>query len=64
MPPESNVESTLVWYEKNNPKNFEYWIKEIESFLEGNILQKISVMERDALLVKNDAHLTCKIKYL
>lgn len=35
MPPESNVESTLVWYEKNNPKNSEYWVSEIESFLGG-----------------------------
>lgn len=35
MPPESNVESTLIWYEKNNPKNSEYWVNELEHFLKG-----------------------------
>lgn len=35
MPPESNVESTLVWYQKNNPKNSEYWVEEVERFLQG-----------------------------
>jgi sodium/potassium-transporting ATPase subunit beta len=37
MPPESNVDTTLVWYEKNNPKNSEYWVNEIEKFLTGKI---------------------------
>lgn len=35
MPPESNVESTLIWYEKNNPENSKYWIEELEHFLES-----------------------------
>jgi sodium/potassium-transporting ATPase subunit beta len=35
MPPESNVESTLIWYQKSNSKNSEYWVSEIEKFLEG-----------------------------
>lgn len=34
-PPESNVESTLIWYQKKNPKNSEYWVEEIERFLSG-----------------------------
>lgn len=34
MPPESNVESTLIWYE-NNENNTKYWIDEIDSFLDG-----------------------------
>ena len=33
MPPESNVESTLVWYEKQNT---DYWIEELDKFLKGN----------------------------
>lgn len=37
MPPESNVESTLIWYEKNNPNNSKYWVEEIGSFLEGKL---------------------------
>ncbi|XP_026475245.1 sodium/potassium-transporting ATPase subunit beta-2 [Ctenocephalides felis] len=33
MPPESNVESTLVWYRASESKNMEYWTKEIDNFL-------------------------------
>lgn len=32
MPPESNVESTLIWYEKQNT---DYWIEELDRFLQG-----------------------------
>lgn len=39
MPPESNVESTLIWYEKNNPNNTKYWVEEIGSFLDGKSLK-------------------------
>lgn len=35
MPPESNVESTLIWYQKHNPGNSEYWVNETNSFLKG-----------------------------
>lgn len=43
MPPESNVESTLIWYERNNPKNSEYWVNELENFLEGEKFHENSV---------------------
>lgn len=33
MPPESNVESTLVWFEAANEKNTEYWIGALDEFL-------------------------------
>lgn len=33
MPPESNVESTLVWFEASNEKNTEYWIGALDEFL-------------------------------
>jgi sodium/potassium-transporting ATPase subunit beta len=33
MPPESNVESTLVWFEASNDKNTEYWIGALDEFL-------------------------------
>lgn len=33
MPPESNVESTLVWFEASNPKNTEYWVGALDEFL-------------------------------
>lgn len=34
MPPESNVESTLVWYDKSKPDNMKYWVEEIDAFLQ------------------------------
>lgn len=33
MPPESNVESTLIWYQKNTPENSKYWTQELDKFL-------------------------------
>jgi hypothetical protein len=34
MPPESNVESTLIWY-KANEQNYKYWTDELDKFLAG-----------------------------
>lgn len=33
MPPDANVESTLIWYNHNIPENFKHWTKGIDSFL-------------------------------
>lgn len=33
MPPESNVESTLIWYKATDEKNTQYWTEEIDEFL-------------------------------
>ncbi|CRK90570.1 CLUMA_CG004272, isoform A [Clunio marinus] len=33
MPPDSNVESTLVWFESDNPDNTAYWIGALNEFL-------------------------------
>ena len=41
MPPESNVESTLIWYQKNNPNNTKYWVDELNRFLKGNFMSKM-----------------------
>jgi hypothetical protein len=35
MPPESNVESTLIWYKANNEDNYQYWTDELDKFLNG-----------------------------
>lgn len=32
MPPESNVESTLVWFEAANEKNTEHWVEALNDF--------------------------------
>jgi Sodium / potassium ATPase beta chain len=37
MPPESNVESTLVWFEAANDKNTEYWTTALDEFLQSKI---------------------------
>uniref|UniRef100_A0A336LVH5 CSON005458 protein n=1 Tax=Culicoides sonorensis TaxID=179676 RepID=A0A336LVH5_CULSO len=34
MPPESNVESTLIWFKASDDSNTKYWIKELNDFLE------------------------------
>lgn len=35
MPPESNVESTLVWFTASDDKNTKYWTDEIDTFLQS-----------------------------
>ncbi|XP_067006980.1 sodium/potassium-transporting ATPase subunit beta-2 [Anabrus simplex] len=34
MPPESNVESTLIWYRSSDSENYKYWVEELDKFLE------------------------------
>lgn len=41
MPPESNVESTLVWFEAANEKNTEHWIGALNEFLASKKREKI-----------------------
>jgi sodium/potassium-transporting ATPase subunit beta len=36
MPPESNVESTLIWFEESKD-NTKYWIDETKNFLSGKM---------------------------
>ena len=33
MPPESNVESTLVWYKASSEENMKYWVDELDAQL-------------------------------
>lgn len=35
MPPDSNVESTLIWYKSSDKGNVQYWQKELDKFLES-----------------------------
>lgn len=42
MPPESNVESTLVWFEAANEGNTKYWVEALDEFLEC----KLSIASR------------------
>lgn len=38
MPPEANVESTLVWYKATEPKNIQYWKEVLDTFVERKII--------------------------
>lgn len=33
MPPDDNVESTLVWYKSSDHNNVAYWVNELNKFL-------------------------------
>lgn len=33
MPPEENVESTLIWYKKTSNVSVHYWVNELNMFL-------------------------------
>ena len=35
MPPESNVESTLIWYKASDEGNFRIWAEQLDSFLQA-----------------------------
>lgn len=37
MPPESNVESTLVWYKSADNNNIAYWVDELNRFLKSKL---------------------------
>ena len=35
MPPESNVESTLIWYKTSDKGNYGHWVRALDNFLES-----------------------------
>lgn len=41
MPPDSNVESTLVWYKASDEENTKYWTNELDNFLLRKLTTKI-----------------------
>lgn len=53
MPPESNVESTLVWYKKDSESNMKYWVDELDAQLKrkwamptGNFLRNVNLYSK------------------
>lgn len=46
LPPEDNVESTLIWYRGTNKENFEVWTNALDEFLS----RKYSSLITSALL--------------
>lgn len=36
MPPDANVESTLIWFKASDKNNYRHWTDELDKFLEGN----------------------------
>jgi hypothetical protein len=43
MPPESNVESTLIWYKASDKDNIKYWTDEIDTFLKSKNKHKFFI---------------------
>nr|XP_036669497.1 sodium/potassium-transporting ATPase subunit beta-2 isoform X1 [Drosophila suzukii]XP_036669498.1 sodium/potassium-transporting ATPase subunit beta-2 isoform X1 [Drosophila suzukii] len=41
MPPEANVESTLVWYEASKKDNYNYWVEETSRFLKYHTYEEL-----------------------
>lgn len=35
LPPDDNVESTLIWYRGTDKENFKHWTESLNEFLEG-----------------------------
>lgn len=50
MPPDSNVESTLVWYKASDEENTRYWTNELDNFL----LRKYSTTKNHWTKTKNN----------
>lgn len=44
MPPESNVESTLIWYKASDEGNYLHWTRELDKFLEGEIVPEVETL--------------------
>jgi hypothetical protein len=38
LPPEDNVESTLIWYKGSNFENYKYWTEALTEFLAGKFV--------------------------
>lgn len=47
MPPESNVESTLIWYKSSDKGNIEYWQRELTKFVQSKCNKTISRVSKD-----------------
>ncbi|XP_030376890.1 sodium/potassium-transporting ATPase subunit beta-2 isoform X1 [Scaptodrosophila lebanonensis] len=41
MPPEANVESTLVWYQSSKEDNYKYWVDETARFLKYHTYEEL-----------------------
>lgn len=39
MPEDSNVESTLIWFEASNERNTKYWIEALNDFTKSKFLE-------------------------
>lgn len=59
MPPESNVESTLVWFEAANEKNTEYWIGALNEFLTCKLQFELA-SDREYFMTSSFSQLTQK----
>lgn len=45
MPDESNVESTLIWFEASNKGNTKHWISALDDFLASKLMSELSILK-------------------
>lgn len=45
MPPEENVESTLIWYRGTDSENFKHWVDSLQNFLKGIRNKEIYIIQ-------------------
>lgn len=43
MPPESNVESTLIWYKASDEGNYLHWTNMLDKFLKGETPERNAI---------------------
>lgn len=49
MPPESNVESTLIWYRGTGQADYKYWKESLVEFLKGKFTSFI-IRKEDTII--------------
>jgi len=52
LPPEDNVESTLIWYRGTNKENFEVWTNALDEFLLRKYIYLNLLFSKLVLLIK------------
>lgn len=43
---DKNVDSTLIWFERNSPKNFEFWSKQLDTWFQGTFQSSYQIRLR------------------
>ena len=61
MPPESNVDSTLIWYKATDQGNYGHWAKALNKFLQGDLALIIANIFNNNTISKRNLIKTTRI---